>query len=241
MAVTDDGERSMFSYRGANLLLAPEHLPEQAIQSAALVHLSGYGVLQAPHSQALWRAVEIAEAAGVPISLDTGLDPALAAPEDMRRLAERCVLCVLGLKEARALFGTETPENALQALFENSAHMRLAAVKLGGQGCMVGDGKISEKVAPFPVRVLDATGAGDAFSAGLLYGWLRGWQARDCALLANALGALATQVRGGGTAFRGAVRCWHSGNQPGKASARVCRLLSDSEISSANFLEMKLR
>jgi len=203
VAVTADGERSMYSYRGANLELAPEHLPLEAIQKAALLHLSGYGVLQAPHSQALWKAVELAEAAGVPISLDTGLDPALAAPQDMRRLIARCSVVVLGMREAQALFGVGTPQAALRAVYACGAGMRLAALKLGKAGCALSDGKRYLECAPFAVKAVDATGAGDAFSAGLLFGWLRGWQMESIGDLANALGALATLSRGGGTSLPG--------------------------------------
>ena len=193
----------MFSYRGANLELAPEHLPVEAIQKAVLLHISGYGVLQALHSQALWKAVELAEAAGVPISLDSGLDPALAAPEEMRRLIGRCAVCVLGMREAQALFGVGTPQEALRAVFACGAGMRLAALKLGKDGCALSDGSRHLECAPFAVRAVDATGAGDAFSAGLLFGWLRGWKMESMGGLANALGALATQTRGGGTSFPG--------------------------------------
>lgn len=203
VAVTGDGERSMYSYRGANLELAPEHLPLEAIQKAALLHLSGYGVLQAPHSQALWKAVELAQAAGVPVSLDTGLDPALAAPQEMHRLMACCSVVVLGMREAQALFGVGTPQEALQALFACGTGMRLAAVKLGKAGCALSDGTRYFESAPFTVRAVDATGAGDAFSAGLLFGWLRGWQLESIGTLANALGALATLARGGGTNLPG--------------------------------------
>jgi ribokinase len=51
----------------------------------------------------------------------------------------------------------------------------------------------------FPVAVIDTVGAGDAFAAAFIAGWLRGGSPRDCAILANAMGALTTTQRGAGT------------------------------------------
>jgi ribokinase len=72
----------------------------------------------------------------------------------------------------------------------------------------------------FPAQVVDTTGAGDAFSAGLIYARLHGLGDPAAGLLANALGSLATQVLGAGLAL------------PGKAEAR--RLLEAKEkVASA--------
>jgi sugar/nucleoside kinase (ribokinase family) len=49
------------------------------------------------------------------------------------------------------------------------------------------------------VAAVDATGAGDAFVAGLLYGLLAGWPVERAARLANAAGALATTSVGAST------------------------------------------
>ena len=48
--------------------------------------------------------------------------------------------------------------------------VKIVAVKLGDKGCYVTDGQEQLKVEPFKVKVVDTTGAGDAFCAGFLYG-----------------------------------------------------------------------
>ena len=48
--------------------------------------------------------------------------------------------------------------------------VKIVAVKLGGKGCYVTDGEEKLDVEPFKVKVVDTTGAGDAFCAGFLYG-----------------------------------------------------------------------
>ncbi|MFI5339284.1 MAG: PfkB family carbohydrate kinase [Candidatus Methylomirabilales bacterium] len=47
----------------------------------------------------------------------------------------------------------------------------------------------------------DPTGAGDAFNAGSLFGWLSGWTGRECLTWGNACGALTAAHPGGGGAF----------------------------------------
>jgi len=49
--------------------------------------------------------------------------------------------------------------------------------------------------------VVDTTGAGDAFSAGMIYGGLRGMSLGARGMLSNTFGALATTVLGGGAAL----------------------------------------
>jgi ribokinase len=79
------------------------------------------------------------------------------------------------------------------------------AIKLGREGAVFGwaDGTLYSPA--FPVKVLDTTGAGDAFSAGLLYGYLHNFSPNGSLLLANAIGGLATTVYGAARMQRGEV------------------------------------
>jgi len=70
------------------------------------------------------------------------------------------------------------------------------ALKLGPDGCYVAGAEFEGDVPAFPVHVVDGTGAGDAFAAGVIYGRLAGWPLVDAARLANAAGALATTAVG---------------------------------------------
>jgi ribokinase len=63
--------------------------------------------------------------------------------------------------------------------------VRIVAVKLGGKGCYVTDGKENHNVEPFKVKVVDTTGAGDAFCAGFIYGLISGKSLYECGRLGN--------------------------------------------------------
>jgi sugar/nucleoside kinase (ribokinase family) len=79
----------------------------------------------------------------------------------------------------------------------------LVGLKLGDQGCVIGSVDGIYLVPAFDVRAVDDTGAGDSFDAGLILGRLGGLTVRESALLANALGALATTVTGAGSSLPG--------------------------------------
>ncbi len=98
-------------------------------------------------------------------------------------------------EEALRLTGGESVEAAAHAL---SADGPLVAVKLGSDGALaVGDGKITRVPAPPGIEVLDSTGAGDAFDAGLLAGRLWGWPLERALVLGCVCGALSTRRMGG--------------------------------------------
>lgn len=75
----------------------------------------------------------------------------------------------------------------------------VVVVKRGKLGCYVTNGKESYEVPAFNVNVVDTTGAGDAFNAGFIYGFLKGRDIRDCAKLGNYFASLCIQKFGAKT------------------------------------------
>jgi ribokinase len=63
--------------------------------------------------------------------------------------------------------------------------VKIVAVKLGSKGCYVTDGRERLRVEPFKVKVVDTTGAGDAFCAGFLYGLINNKSLSECGCMAN--------------------------------------------------------
>lgn len=194
IAVTPDGERTMFSYRGANTTLSPQDLPEDLLDGVALVQFSGYAFMTAPQKDTAWRLLEMAKERGIPCSLDTGLDPVIHQPEGMQEVISQINILVTGEEEAKHLTGKTTPEAQINTLIE--AGLEWAAIKLGAAGALIGlkGGLISQSA--FPVSVKDTTSAGDAFSAGIIFGYQQNLSPETSLTLANILGGLATTVYG---------------------------------------------
>ena len=80
-------------------------------------------------------------------------------------------------------------DEAIQAVL--SRGVRVLVVKRGERGCSVfRSGEAPLDVPGFPVEVTNVLGAGDAFAAGLIYGYVRGWDWRRAARMGNACGAI---------------------------------------------------
>jgi ribokinase len=201
--VTPDGERTMFGHRGANVHTDPAPIDAALFDGARMLHVSGYALLEAPQREAALRAIDLAERNRVAVSLDVGVLPAANMAGEIRRLLPRLSICVLGVDEARLLVEAEAPSDLLAALLATG--VQTVGLKLGADGCLIGDATGAHHLPAFAVETVDTTGAGDAFGAGLIFGRLRGLSLPATGLLANALGSLATTVWGAGPALPGRV------------------------------------
>ena len=167
--VETDGQRSMLSDRGANLELAPGDvtLPGRG----GHLHLSGYTLLDPRPRTAGLTALRAASAAGCTISVDPASTEPLRHYGVDRFLADTEVATLLlpNEDEARLLAGCADVEGAARALAER---YRIVVVKLGADGALWATRDMLVHRPAHPATVVDTTGAGDAFAAGLLSVWL---------------------------------------------------------------------
>ncbi|MEH1101082.1 carbohydrate kinase family protein [Micromonospora sp. CPCC 205561] len=187
------GERTMITERGANLRLAPPDVDAAlaAAPDARHLHLSGYTLLDAESRPAGLRALAGARERG----LTTSVDAASAAP--LRRVGAAAFLSwvrgvdllLVNADEATVLAGGMDPAAQGRAL---SASARRIVVKQGAAGAVWVDRDAPVTAVPARrVAVVDVTGAGDAFAAGLLSAWLDGAEPAVALGRAGDLGALA--------------------------------------------------
>lgn len=197
IAVTPDGERTMLAYRGASRGYRSEMLPALQLQSAQHLHISGYALLEEPQREAATRAVALARAAGLTVSLDVPVDPVTAVPELLIGFAGQVDAIVIGSDEAQRLTGTPKDHDAAATLAAQGAE--LVAVKQGAAGSLLLRRGESVQVPAPRVPVVDSTGAGDAYCAGLIWALLNETQElRDIGRLAGACGAAAVGIVGAG-------------------------------------------
>jgi sugar/nucleoside kinase (ribokinase family) len=195
VAVSADGERTMFGGRGANAGLVPSDIDDAVIASAQWLHLSGYPLLSPSGTAALFQSAAVARRAGIPVSFDPGIGPAAGDWRDaVLRLGAVADVLLPNEVEAWALTGEADAVAAMQKLCSHPG--QVIALKRGDRGCVVAAGPDSWEVPAFPVRASDTTGAGDAFNAGFIAGRLAGFDHRASALLANALGGVTATVMG---------------------------------------------
>ncbi len=172
--VTHKGDRTMMSDPGANAALSPDDLPQDLFTPRDHLHVSGYTLLNPGSRPAALAACQFASRAGMTVSVDA----ASAAPveragaETFLQMSNGASLLLANQAEAAVLTGREDPEQAARVL---TAWYPQVVMKLGAEGALFCTNGRAEpvRVPALPVeRVIDGTGAGDAFCAGFLPPWL---------------------------------------------------------------------
>jgi sugar/nucleoside kinase (ribokinase family) len=172
--VTPDGERTMSTHLGACVDLQPDDLPDHLPPETAILLVEGYH-FDAPHGAAnVARAVELARGVGARVALT----PSDAACVDRQRAAMLaliegdCDILIGNEIELAALSGAHDPMSALHWALD---HVGTVALTRSENGALVSDGGPVAEIAAEPVpKVVDTTGAGDAFAAGFLVALARG-------------------------------------------------------------------
>ncbi|GII91776.1 carbohydrate kinase family protein [Sinosporangium siamense] len=200
--ITHKGERTMLSDPGANAALSPEDLPRDLFTGGAHLHLSGYTLINEGSREAGLAALDLAQREGMSISVDA----ASAAPlertgaEPFLEWTHAAKLLMCNVPQAKVLTGRDDPSSAAKVL---TAWFPQVVIKLAEEGALWYTNNRPEpvKVAAEAVeRVVDGTGAGDAFAAGFLSPWLMGKPPADalaegCRLAAKAISFLGARPR----------------------------------------------
>jgi sugar/nucleoside kinase (ribokinase family) len=131
--------------------------------------------------------IETARSADLSISLDCGWQDSFR-PEVRELIAEVDVF-LPNQRELAALLDVGVPETCAEVTVVKNG-------KDGARACVRGQSGWHQE-ASRPVRVVDATGAGDAFNGGFISAWLKGASLRDCLRQGNACGAASVQSTGG--------------------------------------------
>lgn len=174
--------------------------PEQ-FAGAAWLHLTGITPALGPGpARAVARALELARATGLAMSFDPNYRPALwswsAAAHALRPLADQADVLVFSPEEGALLYGAGGPDLLARRTFA-AGRARLVAIKDGARGASLWTRDGDQLAVPAePVRVRDTTGAGDAFTSGLVAGLLEGLPLDRAGRLAAVCGALACTVAG---------------------------------------------
>jgi sugar/nucleoside kinase (ribokinase family) len=183
--ITKDGERTFTTYLGAAVNYNKYDLNKKVLRRSKILHMEGYMLEHDAQKKALLKAMKIAKRNGVIVSIDLS-DPSLIERnlEDFRKIVKKYVdILFLNEKEAEVFTGQNDPKRALLVA---STYVKLAVVKTGPEGSMM---KIRNTILNFkPVKakkVIDTTGAGDMFAAGILYGISQGLSLEESGKIAS--------------------------------------------------------
>ncbi|MEO0342901.1 MAG: adenosine kinase [Pseudomonadota bacterium] len=177
--VTPDGERSMNTYLGVSEFLEPDDIDPDMMAQADWLYLEGYR-FDGPDSYAAFaKAIEACKGAGGKVSI-TLSDPFCverhrSAFKTMVR--EHVDLLFCNEHELKSLYQTNDLETALDATAQDC---ELTACTLGAKGAVIVSGKERIDISAETTSIVDATGAGDLFASGFLFGVLRQRSLKDC-------------------------------------------------------------
>jgi ribokinase len=175
------GQRSMVSGKGADHALLPQELPRPLLASARHLHLSAWALFADPPRAAACEAARVVRAAGGAVSLDPGsfqMIEAMGVADFLTISRELGVTVLFPNAEEAATLSGESGHEAMALRLAELYPGATIALKLDAEGAFIlplgGEGI---PVPPQVNRLVDATGAGDAFAGAFLSRYLRGFDA----------------------------------------------------------------
>ncbi|MBM3941055.1 MAG: adenosine kinase [SAR202 cluster bacterium] len=194
--VTPDGERTMQTSLGASAGLTARDVQPDKIAASKVVYVEGYLWGSPGTRAAAEHAMELAKRNGVTVALSLS-DPGMveAFGDEFRRVAKSLVDIVF-CNEQEARFYTGGGGSREHVLRRIGGEAKQVFMTCGGDGSLVYDGGRIERVAPYKVRVVDTTGAGDVYAAGVLYGLTHGMSVAQAGKLGSFASALIITTMG---------------------------------------------
>ena len=177
--VTPDGERSMNTYLGVTEFLEPSDILEPQMAEADWIYLEGYRFDGPKSQQAFAKAIAACKAAGGQVSITLSDPFCIGRHRAAFRKVVRDDVNLLFANRAEILSLYET-EDFDAALALAAGEVAIVACTEGANGAHILSGGQRWHVPAFPVKVMDATGAGDLFAGAFLWGLAEGYGLETC-------------------------------------------------------------
>lgn len=175
--------------RDGDYHLQPEELDPAAVERARVVHASTFALSREPCRSTVEKAFRLAQRYSKIISLDPNYSPHLWPDREeamavLRRTLAYATITKPSLDDARRIFGSGRSPEAYIALFHQMGP-QVVVLTMGARGVLLSESGTLTHIPARPVKVVDATAAGDAFWAGFLVALLDGHPLRRAALFAR--------------------------------------------------------
>ncbi|MDC7289011.1 carbohydrate kinase family protein [Blautia schinkii] len=192
--INSAGERVFLYYGGTNDILSFENVNKEMIADAKIVHVGGTFQLPGLDGEGTRQLFKTAHEHGCFTTMDVTWDTSGKWLDIIEPCLPELDLFMPSINEAKEICKCEEVEKIAESLKERG--VKNVIIKLGKQGCYVDAFGKRYYQSPFKVPVVDTTGAGDAFVAGVLYGLHMGWEIERVTRFASAVSAHCIQELG---------------------------------------------
>ena len=185
IVVTPDAERTLHTYLGASAHFGPEDVDDELVAAARITFLEGYLFDRPEAKAAYWKASEIAHAAGRQVALTLSDTFCVERHlDEWRPLVAEAVDVLFANEEELQVFFSDLPFD--RAVEELRGLVGVACVTMGARGSLIVTPEETVEVPAEPVdQVVDTTGAGDLYAAGVLYGLSQQLPLDECGRLGS--------------------------------------------------------
>ncbi len=192
LILNQDADRAILTHLGLITALRAADISDALLCQARHLHVASY-FLQTNLQPDLPALFHRAHSLGLTTSLDTNYDPS-EKWMGFDELLSATDIFFPNKTEALSITQTTQVELAAQQLANKS---KFVVIKLGAEGAVLQTNEEMISIQSIPVNIIDTIGAGDAFDAGFLYGYLNRWDLETSLRLGVVCGALSTQAAGG--------------------------------------------
>ncbi len=184
--ISSSGERSFLYCPGSAEAMTIDDIDFSIIRRSKIVHVAGIMKLESLDLQETLRRIR---EAGALVALETDWDVRGRWLEWLGPCLPYVDIFLPSLEEAEMLCGKRIPED-ITDFFMQDYGIKTIALKMGSDGSYIRTGKDRIRIPAYDVKTVDASGAGDAFAAGFLAGFSKGWDMETAGRFASACGAL---------------------------------------------------
>lgn len=189
LPIRPDGSRPALHVVGANAVLSEDDVPWELVEQAQVFHMGGAFILPRIDGPPMARMLKRIKEMGVTVTMDFLMSRRDDAQELISPALQYVDYLMPNIEEASWLVGTEDRAEIVRWLHDRGVGCTM--LTMGGDGVSVAVNGQTESVLPaFNVTVIDTTGCGDAYSAGVISGLVDGLDELGCATRGLACGSL---------------------------------------------------
>lgn len=194
------GSRKFIFHMGNTPAVEPKAPTEEDLKGIQFLHIMGCSLMaKQEFAQEILKTMRTAKKLGARVSFDPNIRKELPKDEEffgvLNEVMANTNIFLPGSDELLLITGENSIEAAVKKCFGNP-NLEILVLKNGSKGCTVFSNNEIISMGVYPIKAIDATGAGDSFDGAFICGLLENKNLKYAAQMASAAGALNTAAFG---------------------------------------------